>query len=108
VNFSTVGGDDRGAIGSEGVAGKEVAGEERFLIVALNGIFEPVFFAAIEIADAETGFGFGARGVDEELAVGGDLRTHGAAGSVGDGVFLTGNEIAADDLREREGDVVKA
>ena len=108
MNFSSVGGDDFLAVRSEGVVGKEVAGEERFLIVALDGIFEPVLLAAIEITDAESGFGFGAGGVDEKLAVRRDLRTHGAAGRIGDGVFFAGDEIAADDLREREDDVVKA
>src|SRR5260221_4426098 len=107
MNFSAVGGEDFLTVGSEGVVGEEVASEERFLVVALDGIFEPVFFATFEVADAETGFGFDPGGIDEEIAVGRDFGAHGAAGRVGDSVFVTGDEIAAEDLGERESYVVK-
>ena len=47
MNLAAPGGDDFLAVGREGVAGEEVAREERFLVVALHGIFQPVLFAAV-------------------------------------------------------------
>jgi hypothetical protein len=108
MDFSAVCGDDFLAVGSEGVIGKEVASEEGFLVVALDRIFQPVLFTTFEVADAEAGFGFGAGGVDEEIAVGRNFGAHGAAGRVGDGVFVAGDQIAADDLGERESHIVEA
>ena len=56
VNFSAIGDDDFLAVGRKGVVREEVAGEEGFLIVALDRVFQPVFFTAVQIADAQTCF----------------------------------------------------
>jgi len=41
--------------GQEGVAWKNVTGEERFLIVARDGIFQPVVFAASRLRQTQAG-----------------------------------------------------
>jgi hypothetical protein len=90
--------EDIFAVGREGVAGQEVAGEQRFLVVALHRVLEPVFFRSFHVADAEAGLSFVAGAVDEFVAVGGNHRAEGAAGRVGDNVFFSRDAVAARNL----------
>jgi len=53
----------------EGVAWKNVTGEERFLIVARDGIFQPVVFAAFEVAQTQAGLRLVTRDVEDLLTI---------------------------------------
>src|SRR6266567_2184439 len=62
--------DDFFAAGEEGVAGKNVAGKERFLVVAGDWILHPAVFAGFQVAQTQAGFRFVASDVENLLAVG--------------------------------------
>ena len=61
--------NDLFAAGQEGVAWKNVTGEERFLIVARDGIFQPVVFAAFEVAQTQAGLRLVTRDVEDLLTI---------------------------------------
>ena len=69
---AAVGGDERTAVGREGVAGQQVEGRPALHVVALHRIDEPALVAAGEVAGAEPRLVLVARAVDQGGAVGRD------------------------------------
>src|SRR5579863_3926797 len=102
MNLAAPGQDHVFAVGRESVVGEKVAGVEGLLVVALNRVLQPALVTGGEVADAESGFGFITRAIDQLGAVGRNFRTEGTFGSVGDGVVFTGDAVVADDLRKRK------
>src|SRR5258708_36179222 len=86
------------AAGKEGVAGKNVAGKERFLVIAGDWILHPAVFAGFQVAQTQAGFRFVASDVENLLAVG---RKHGAKRAldlVNEVVFVAGFAVATGDV----------
>jgi hypothetical protein len=94
--------DEIFVVAREGIIGKKIAGVERFLIVALDGILQPAFFSRREVADAQSGLGFESSAIHKLAAVGRDSGAESASGRIRNGVFFAGNPVAADDLGKRE------
>ena len=55
--------------GKKRISGKNVARETRLLIVACNRVTHPLVFAGLEVAHAQTGFGFKTRNVKHVFPV---------------------------------------
>src|SRR5579862_1102665 len=95
------------AVGGEGIIWHEIARKKRFLIVTLHRIFEPVFFAVLEISDTKSGFRLISCCVNQEISVPRNDRTHGTSGSIGHRILIAGDQVAPGDLRKWELDVIK-
>ena len=106
VNFSLGGIEDLFSSGHEGVPGPEVTREPRFLVVALDRVLQPAVLAALQIADAQAGFRFIARGVDKRLAVGRNHGTKCAAELAHQDVFVAGSPVAPRDAPQGKHRVV--
>ena len=83
VDLAAVGDDDRLVVGCEREAGIEITGEAGLFIVAGHRIDQPLLVARLQIAQAQSGLGIVARGIDQPLPVRGQHRPHGAAVQIG-------------------------
>jgi hypothetical protein len=102
MNLAAPGDHQIFAVGGKGVVREKVAGVERFLIIALNRILQPLFFTRREIANTQAGFGFVAGPVNQRIGIRGNFRAERAQGSVGNRVFFAGDPVAPHDLGQRE------
>ena len=94
------------SIGCERIAGDQVAGEPRFLLVALDGQFQPALLATGQVADSQPGLIIDASTIDELGPVGREDRTEAAAEGLGDGVLVAGRPITTRDLGQRKIQVI--
>src|SRR6266446_3571329 len=90
--------DDLLAAGKKRVAGKNVASEERFLIVAGDRIFHPTVLAAFEIAQAQARLRLVTRDVKNLLAVRREHWTKRALDLVNKVVFVASFAVAPGDV----------
>ena len=90
--------NDLFAAGQEGVARKNVAGKERFLIVARDRIFHPAVFAAFQVAQTQPGLRLVARDVENLPAVRRKHRTKCALDLMNEVVFVAGLAVAPGDV----------
>ncbi len=94
--------DDFLAARQKGVARKNIAGEERFLIVARDRILHPAVFAAFQVAQTQAGLCLVPSDVENLFAV---RRKHGAKRAfylVDEVVFVAGLAIAPRDVPRRK------
>src|SRR5439155_5677986 len=107
ANFPVLVVDDFFSSRKERVAGKQVARKNSFLIVARDGIANPVIFASVEVAKTQSAFSFMPSDIQQELPVWRQPWPHGAAGLLDDGVFLAGLAIFAFDLPKRKHRIIR-
>ncbi len=94
------------SVGREGIAGDQVAGVPRLLLVALDRQLQPALLAAGQVADPQPGLVVDARSIDELGPIGREGRAKGAAVGLGDRVFIAGHPVATRDLRKGKMQVV--
>ena len=98
ANFSVLVVNNFLAAGEKRVARKKVAREDGFLIITRHRIADPVIFACLQIAQAQSAFCFVPRHIKQKLSIGGQSGPHGAARLLDDRVFLAGFSIFPLDL----------
>src|SRR5258708_35100165 len=86
------------AAGKEGVAGKNVAGKERFLVVAGDWILHPAVFAGFQVAQTQAGFRFVASDVENLLAVGREHRAKRTLDLVDEVIFVASLAVPTGDV----------
>src|SRR6266700_2197077 len=90
--------DDFFTAGEEGVAWKNVAGKERFLVVAGDWILDPAIFAGIQVAQTQAGFRFVASDVENLLAVGREHRAKRTLDLVDEVIFVASLAVPTGDV----------